>query len=120
MIALITLTTDQGDGWLCTVDETGETAYLYASMANDYPDHTTLLAALVPNREPYPKWFVAAVLPIDTPVTRLDGVHEGWDAYLDLMSKARMCRKIIDLSDRSKVWYAPNDSEIYVEEFEYD
>lgn len=118
-VTLITLRKDNGDHWICETPD--GTAWLWSSMANDYPDDTVVLASMVPNTNPSgPKWFVNGVAHCDTPVTVLDGIHEGYDPYLNLMSKARLCRKIIDLSDRSKVWYAPNDSEIYVEEFEYD
>lgn len=114
----ITLATDQGDSWLCETED-GESAMIYATYASDYPDDTEFMASMIKNRDPYPVWFVNGIYPLDMVLQRgLNGIVDGNDNYLNLFTKARLCRKIVEIGNRENVWYVPNAMDVYVEEYE--
>lgn len=113
----ITIRDDMGDHWLC--DTPHGDALLYPSMANDYPDTTEFMASMVPHRDTHgPKWFINGLASRYIEERDLTGVYDGWDAYYDLMAKARLAKKVIVLGDRSRVWYVNMETDFYLDTYD--
>ena len=114
IVRKITATEDNGNGYICDIE--GETEKAFFHYQSDVIQGDTVSAALTMNRLQSPKWFVAGYIKGDVNPVELNGVHDGADDYLFLLSKARMCQKIIAVNG-NKIWYAPLDADLYVEEY---
>lgn len=114
-VAYIAPVTDNGNGYLCDIDGETDQAFMH------YGDHpelgVKLTAALVPNRVGVPPWFVAGFIEGEVETKELSGVHEGHDDWFYLMSKARLCQRVIAVNGNN-VWYAPLGADVYLEEYE--